>query len=145
MHIVNRPNDMKFFFGKFDQVVIWYLIDMHRTYRVFFLLLHVYGWNGFFLIENPIYKIFYTNQGGRSGLWWLGKIRHHYAGNLFLFPLIFSRFFFNILYYYLTHTQLHYPFDLMDHRVFSVFFGLWNPCQNLWNPFKKWNPKISEP
>ena len=101
MHIVNRPNDMKFFFDKFDQVVIWYLIDMHRTYRVFFLLLHVYGWNGFFLIENPIYKIFYTNQGGRSGLWWLGKIRHHYAGNLLIFPLIFLTIFSLYFFYFI--------------------------------------------
>ena len=109
------------FFGKFDQVVIWYLIDMHRTYRVFFSY-YMYMGEIDFLIENPIYKIFYTNQGGRSGLLWLGKIRHHYAGNLLIFPLIFLTIF--SLYFFISFISLNVyitQFISMDFRIRSYY------------------------
>ena len=134
MHIVNRPNDMNFFFGKFDQVVIWYLIDMHRTYRVFFSY-YMYMGEIDFLIENPIYKIFYTNQGGRSGLWWLGKIRHHYAGNLLIFPLIFSRFFFQYSLLLSDPYTTTLPIRLNGSPCFFCIFWFVKPLSKFVKPF----------
>ena len=94
------------FFGKFGQVVIWYLIDMHKTYRVFFFSYYIYMGEMNFWIENLIYKIFYTSPRGWSGLTWLGKIRHHYAGNLLIFPLTILTIFFIIFFYLLYIIEL---------------------------------------
>ena len=101
----------------------------------FFSPLFVYGDKK--QIENTIdfQKKKKTRPRGWSGLLWLGKIRHHYAGNLLIFPLIFSRFFFQYSLLLSDPYTTTLPIRLNGSPCFFCIFWFVKPLSKFVKPF----------